>query len=49
MRTYDNPVPQAIELAEVDFDRGVTQVPLPTGGFASFNPTAAVAGGSAGR
>ncbi len=49
VRTYDNPVPQAIELAEVDFDRGVTQVPLPTGGFASFNPTAAVAGGSAGR
>jgi len=41
LRTYDNPVPQAIELSDVDFSGPgpVTATP-PAGGFATFVPTA---------
>lgn len=35
VRTYDNPVPKAVDLDTVDFDRGrPVQVELPAGGFA---------------
>ncbi|HPU39980.1 MAG TPA: choloylglycine hydrolase family protein [Microthrixaceae bacterium] len=39
VRTYDNPIPQAIALHDLDFSRGVTQSPLPAGGFAAFDPS----------
>lgn len=39
VRTYDNPVPQAISLADVDFSGPEPlQVPTPVGGFAPFVP-----------
>ncbi len=42
LRTYDNPVPHVISLADVDFSGSEPlQVPAPTGGFASFVPAAA--------
>ncbi|CAN5524985.1 choloylglycine hydrolase family protein [soil metagenome] len=41
LRTYDNPVPQAITLSEVDFSGpDPVVVAAPQGGFASFVPTA---------
>jgi choloylglycine hydrolase len=41
LRTYDNPVPQAIELSEVDFAGPEPfVVTAPQGGFATFVPTA---------
>ncbi len=43
LRTYDNPVPQAISLDDIDFTAGVVQAPLPTGAFAPFDPVVAAA------